>query len=30
LDVMHVSVDNLLGQVQIALDISKSAVVAGQ
>ena len=30
LDVMHVSVDNLLGQVQIALEISKSAVVAGQ
>jgi len=30
LDVMHVSVDNLLDQVQIALDISKSAVVAGQ
>jgi len=29
LDVMHVSVDNLLGQVQIALDASKAAVVAG-
>jgi len=30
LDVMHVSVDNLLGQVQLALDASNSAVVAGQ
>ena len=30
LDVMHVSVDNLLGQVQLALDASKTAVVAGQ
>jgi len=30
LDVMHVSVDNLLSQVQIALDASNAAVVAGQ
>jgi len=30
LDVMHVSVDNLLGQVQTALDASASAVVAGR
>ncbi|HEY9080038.1 NADH-quinone oxidoreductase subunit M [Magnetovibrio sp.] len=30
LDVMHVSVDNLLGQVHMALDASKAAVVAGQ
>lgn len=29
LDVMHVSVDNLLGQVQLALDASNAAVVAG-
>jgi len=30
LDVMHVSVDNLLGQVQLALDASNAAQVAGQ
>ncbi|MBL4614547.1 MAG: NADH-quinone oxidoreductase subunit M [Magnetovibrio sp.] len=30
LDMMHVSVENLLGQVQLALEASKSAVVAGQ
>lgn len=30
LDMMHVSVDNLLGQVQLALDASNSALVAGQ
>ena len=30
LDVMHVSVDNLLGQVQTALEASASSVVAGQ
>jgi len=30
LDVMHVSVDNLLGQVQLALDASNTAIVAGQ
>lgn len=30
LDVMHVSVDNLLGQVQLALEASNSALVAGQ
>ena len=30
LDVMHVSVDNLLGQVQLALEASNTAVVAGQ
>ena len=30
LDVMHVSVDNLLGQVQTALEASAASVVAGQ
>ena len=30
LDVMHVSVENLLGQVQLALEASNTAVVAGQ
>ncbi len=30
LDMMHVSVENLLGQVQLALDASNSAVIAGQ
>lgn len=30
LDMMHVSVDNLLGQVQLALDASNTALVAGQ